>query len=209
MKLTLIRHGETDWNKIRKIQGQLDIPLNLFGVQQAHTCAKFLANQEFDAVYSSPLIRAYRTAEIICAKRDTIIKTDDCLEEINMGKWQGMVWNDIVRQYSDLVGEFERAGDLSKVYGGESFRQVQERAKDFFDYISDMPYKSVLAVSHGGFIKAAVCQVLGLNLSKRSKFNIHNLSITTFSYSRDRGWSLVSLNHYEYLDDLFSSGGSL
>ncbi len=209
MKLTIVRHGETDWNKVRKIQGQIDIGLNLFGVQQAHTCAKYLANEHFDSVYSSPLSRAYETAKIITAKRDCHISVKDDLQEINMGKWQGMIWSEIVKTHSDLYVEFEKVGDFSKVYKGESFKELQDRAARFLDYLVETPYESVLAVSHGGLIKVLICYVLGLDLSKRTKFNIDNLSISRLHYSQERGWTVLSLNEYTYLDDLFSSGGNI
>ncbi len=209
MKLTLIRHGETEWNRIRKIQGQIDIGLSLFGVQQAHTCAKHLANEHFDAVYSSPLSRAYETAEIICSKKDYKINVNNNLQEIFMGEWQGMVWSEIVKKHSDMYERFERVGDFSSIYKGESFQELQHRAVSFLDYISITPFESVLAVSHGGLIKVAICHILGLDLSKRTKFNIHNLSISRLDYSKERGWSVLTLNEYEYLDDLFTSGGQI
>ncbi len=209
MKLTLIRHGETDWNKVRRIQGQIDIDLNLFGLQQAHTCAKYLANEDYDRVYSSPLSRAYKTAEIIASKKNYYINVRDELQEINMGKWQGMIWSEIIRSHSDLFQEFERVGDLSKVYKGESFQELQDRAISFLDYLVETPYESVIAVSHGGLIKVLICHVLGLDLSKRTKFNIDNLSVSRLHYSEEKGWNLLSLNEHTYLDNLFSSGGQL
>ncbi len=208
MKLTIIRHGETDWNKARRIQGRIDIGLNIFGLQQAHTCAKHLADEDFDKVFSSPLSRAYKTAEIISAKKKYVVSLNDDLQEINMGKWQGLVWSEIRRIHSDLYAEFERVGDFSKVYKGESFQELQNRAVNFLNFLVDSPYENVLAVSHGGFIKVLVCYVLGLDLSKRMKFHIDNLSITRLSCT-DEKWTLMSLNESSYLDNLFSSGGQI
>lgn len=208
MKLTILRHGETDWNKNRRIQGHIDIELNLFGLQQAHTCAKYLAKEDFDKVFSSPLSRAYKTAEIISAKKKYPITLRDELLEINMGKWQGMVWSEIVRTHSNLFEELERSGDLSKVYQGESFQEMQDRSIAFLNYLVDSPYENVLAVSHTGLIKVMVCHVLGLDLSKRNKFHIQNLSVTRLQYAPDRGWNVLSLNEYDYLDDLFRPGAS-
>lgn len=203
MKLTLVRHGETDWNKSRRIQGHIDTELNLFGLQQAHSCAKYLASEDFDKVFTSPLSRAYKTAEIITSKKKYTINTRDELLEIDFGKWQGLVWSEIVKTHPDLFGEFERERDLSKVYQGESFQDLQNRAIRFLEFLSDAPYENVLAVSHTGLIKVLVCHVLGLDLPKRSNFNINNLSITRLNYSKERGWTLLSLNEYEYLDSLF------
>ncbi len=208
MNLTLIRHGETDWNKARRIQGHIDIGLNIFGLQQAHSCSKHLANEDFDKVFSSPLSRAYKTAEIISSKKKYTVSLHDDLQEINMGKWQGLVWSEIRRIHADLYTEFERVGDFSKVYKGESFQELQDRAVNFLNYLVESPYENVLAVSHGGLIKVLVCYVLGLELSKRTRFNIDNLSITRLTYFDDK-WTLMSLNESSYLDNLFSSGGSI
>ena len=70
MKVTFVRHGQTDWNKVGKQQGRMDIPLNATGIEQAHQTAELLKSEPFDRVYSSPLTRARQTAEIICENRD-------------------------------------------------------------------------------------------------------------------------------------------
>lgn len=209
MKILLIRHGETEWNKTGRPQGQLDIPLNIFGVQQAHTCAKHLSNFDIHSIYSSPLSRAYQTAQIIASKKSLVVNTDDSLKEIDLGSWQGMKWSEIRAKYSGLLNEFEKAGDLSYIYGGESFQDVQKRAMKFISKFEKDSDKTVMIVTHGGLIKTIVCSILGLELSKRKNFDIHNLSITTLKYNLNKYWSITTLNEFAYLDDLFSSGGQL
>ncbi len=209
MKVILIRHGETNWNRERRLQGQLDIPLNLFGVQQAHTCAKHLSDIKIDKIYSSPLKRAYQCAEIISSKHGISVKTDKNLMEIDLGKWQGMKWSEIKVKYAGFMNEFRKAGDLSTLYGGESFQVTQKRAMEFISEFERESDETVVIVTHGGLIKTVVCDVLGLELEKRSRFDIHNLSLTTMRYTEASGWSITTMNEYSYLDDLFSSGGQI
>src|ERR1700730_4967922 len=85
--LVIVRHGQTDWNVEERYQGQLDVPLNSVGRLQAETLRSYLAGMGFDAVYSSPLQRAYETANIICCNAP--IARDGRLREIHHGAWQG------------------------------------------------------------------------------------------------------------------------
>ena len=91
MKVYLIRHGETDWNSVRKLQGQTDIRLNDYGIELAKLTAEGLKDVDFDLIYSSPLIRAVETAEIIKGDRELEIHTDDRIKEINFGECEGII----------------------------------------------------------------------------------------------------------------------
>ena len=84
MKVTFVRHGETDWNSQGKQQGKADIPLNEKGLQQAQKTAELLSNMEFDHVYCSPLMRARQTAQVICEGRKVPITYDERISERDM-----------------------------------------------------------------------------------------------------------------------------
>jgi len=86
--LVIVRHGVTDWNAEERLQGHIDIPLNEDGIRQARSLRDSLAPFQFDAVYSSPLLRAKQTVEIVAEDRD--ISYDWRIAEINHGIWQGM-----------------------------------------------------------------------------------------------------------------------
>lgn len=90
MKLYIIRHGETDWNKQRRLQGQSDTELNEYGIRLAQITGEALKDIRFDHIFSSPLKRAYRTAEIIRDGRTVPIVTDDRLKEIGFGINEGV-----------------------------------------------------------------------------------------------------------------------
>ncbi len=82
MKLYIIRHGETDWNKEKRLQGQSDTQLNEYGIELARITGEALKYVHFDYIFSSPLKRAYKTAELIRMDRPVKIVTDDRLKEI-------------------------------------------------------------------------------------------------------------------------------
>ena len=101
MKTTviLIRHGETDWNVVRRFQGLSDIPLNDTGRQQAGFAKNGLDGKIIDAIYTSPLQRAVETAEIIRGDREIPIYPTDGLREMGIGEWEGLLVSEIDEKY--------------------------------------------------------------------------------------------------------------
>ena len=107
MKVTFVRHGETDWNSQGKQQGKADIPLNEKGLQQAQKTAELLSNMEFDHVYCSPLMRARQTAQVICEGRKVPITYDERISERDMGEFQGKRWEEFdTRKFWDYNAAF-------------------------------------------------------------------------------------------------------
>ncbi|MGN0160418.1 MAG: histidine phosphatase family protein [Lachnospiraceae bacterium] len=154
MKLYIIRHGETEWNKQKKLQGQSDVPLNDYGRELARITAKALEDVQFDMAYTSPLSRAYETAQIILGERNVQITTDARLMEISFGKAEG--------QRSDSLGEdfknfFFAPDQFIPLENGESYADVMARAGDFFENVLEplrCTDKTVLIVAHGAMNKA-------------------------------------------------------
>lgn len=205
MRVLLVRHGITDWNSVGRIQGRLETPLNLYGVQQAHACAKYLKDYDFKAIYTSPQARSRQTAQIIASKHEnTPLFTADELMEIDFGDWQGMTWSEISKKHGDLLKEFEKSGNLAKIYNGESYQEMQDRAYAFLERFERDEDATYLLVTHSGTIKTIICKVLGLGLDRRQRFDITNLSVSTLFYSPSTGWSLSSMNETSYMDDHFS-----
>ena len=125
--LILIRHGETDWNKIGRYQGQADPPLNALGCQQAIELAEKLVAAQLDLLYTSPLRRAYETAEIIAQRLNLLLYTDPRLQEIHQGDWQTRLRSEIAALYPDLFHRWESEPWQVVPPGGEHLSQVQER----------------------------------------------------------------------------------
>ncbi|HPS48504.1 MAG TPA: histidine phosphatase family protein, partial [Flexilinea sp.] len=127
-RFCLIRHGQTDWNLEGRYQGQSDIPLNSTGIKQARLIARVLRDEQFDAVYSSDLLRALRTAEIITEYHDSLkINTDPRLREVNQGEWEGLT-RDAIRDRYPKIWEALIENPVSvRPPGGETVVEVQSR----------------------------------------------------------------------------------
>ena len=163
--LTLVRHGQTDWNLSRRIQGSTDIPLNETGRADAHTAAGRLAGGIHHAIYASPLVRARETAEIIAAELglDAPVLVPD-LREREFGEGEGM----LVADYLERYGDWE-----APVPGAETLDGVAERALHALDAIardarrrSAPVAESILVVAHGGVIRALIAHASGGTLPR-------------------------------------------
>jgi phosphoserine phosphatase len=154
--LILVRHGLTDWNVEGRYQGRLDIPLNAAGREQAEGLKAHLAHIPFDIVYSSPLRRAYETAEIIAGGKPIVC--DDRLAEIHHGTWQGKTQDEIATRWPNEWQTWNSDPDQFTPPGGESAAQVELRVKAF---IGDITGQAVLCVSHGVVIQKFLSTMLG------------------------------------------------
>ena len=148
MLLYLVRHGETDWNLARRIQGSTDIPLNDTGREQARATGRLLSGRRWDAVLSSPLSRAFETASIIAAELDLATpETVADLVERHYGEAEGLEETELDRRFP---------GD-TPVPGRESRSALLERVLPALMRIAEEhPDQSVLVVSHGGVIRSVV-----------------------------------------------------
>lgn len=147
--LLLIRHGQTEWNKAGKMQGQVDIPLNERGREQAHETGQKLKDEgfEFDVLVSSPLSRAHETAQIVGSYLGLeVAKTYPNLVERAYGEAEGaqLTYEESRRVYEDFAGV-------------ESEREVFERTvKVLLEIADEFPGKRVIAVAHGSVIRRAL-----------------------------------------------------
>lgn len=136
-----VRHGQTDLNKKKIFQGHIDEPLNELGVLQAINVSIELQKEKFDYIFSSPLKRAYQTAEAINKFHNINIIKDVRLSETNLGKMQGQPYNE-----ENIDNYFKDP----KKYDGEGFEDVYIRVKEFLEDIKDLKGKNILIVSHSG-----------------------------------------------------------
>jgi broad specificity phosphatase PhoE len=162
-QLCLVRHGQTDWNRIGRYQGQSDVPLNTNGHAQAAVLATQLKEQVFTAIYASDLMRARETAEPIAKEVGLPVQIDIRLREIHQGEWEGQLVDDIKARYADLWAQ--RTGDPASVRppGGETVGEVAARVHAALDDIARLhPTGAVLVVSHGLSIATAICRARGI-----------------------------------------------
>ena len=201
MEIYIIRHGKTDWNINRRLQGRTDTELNQEGIDLAIKTGEGLKDVEFDAVYSSPLKRAYKTAELVLGERDVPIITDDRLREISFGSREGERGMAVKDDPKDPFYNFFHAPEKYNPLDGESLDAVKERTADFLKEViepKEKDYKRILIVGHGAMNKGLQCHMLGYetkdywsgDLQHNCAFNIYEL--------KDGKYSLLKYNKTFY-----------
>lgn len=197
--LMLVRHGETAWNVEGRIQGHLDIALNETGLAQADAVGRRLRPESFDAIYSSDLIRAYRTASPVVTAPETDIVRTPRLRERNLGVLQGLTGDEAtVRQPAAWKAFKSREADLP-LAEGESLGEFFRRAADFVDdMLARHSGQRILAVTHGGVLDAAYRHATGMPLSMTRDFPILNASINVIAHD-GRRWSVQSWGDVSHL----------
>jgi probable phosphoglycerate mutase len=159
--ILLARHGETDWNNERRWQGHTDRPLNELGREQARRLADSLTDREIEAIYSSDLLRAHQTAQIVAEPLGLTVEVDAGLREVDVGDWSGRVHHEI--EGIDPQG-YRRWREGGKGWnGGESYEQMGERVVAAVTRIAERhPGGTILVVTHGGSIRACRATAAGL-----------------------------------------------
>lgn len=187
MKIYLIRHGETDANRQRRLQGRLDIPLNESGRAQALEASKELSKISFDRIYSSPLARAVETGEIVSGVSREHFILDDRIQEISFGEAEG-------RPMDELGDEFARFFDAPGRYvpwpGAESLSELAERVGQFLSDIRSEKDEKVLVVSHGAAIHAMLWKISGCSLDQFWSVNVGNCGVTEIE-TTDEGYCIT------------------
>lgn len=207
MRLFLIRHGETEWNKEGRFQGQRDTALSEKGRAQARKAAAALASHKFEGIVSSPLLRALDTAREICAGGGQGINIEiiDGLTEINHGDWEGLLASEVREGWGDLLARWHRAPETVTMpgAGGECLEDVRARAIAEVEKIAARYSGDVAAASHDAVIKALLCHYLGAPLSSFWRFQIANCSLTIIELSKGKLPRVSLMGDAHYLGEGF------
>lgn len=164
MRILVVRHGQTDWNVERRIQGKTDVPLNQKGIEQAYIAEQKLKEEKIDLCLSSPLKRARQTAEIINSEREIPLKLDDRLIEISYGKMEG--------KYSNEFGartEFGNVVDGQLCEEAEASQDFMDRIFSCLEELKKLQVDTVLLVTHKEVCKAIDFYFNGLLEDKERK----------------------------------------
>jgi broad specificity phosphatase PhoE len=194
-KIILVRHGETIWNKTRRIHGgSMDIPLSEKGLLQAECLAKRLDEDKVQVIYSSPQQRALATAGVIAEHKKLKVNIEPDLREIEAGELEGVEVKKLDRRFSQILTLDGEAEDFPKLPGGESIEEVQQRAWAVVQRIMKKhPDKTVAVVSHYFTMLAIICTVLGMPLSNIGRLKLANASLSYFEH-KDNIFRLMALN---------------
>ncbi len=194
MKLILVRHGETESNRLGRIQGINDSPLNETGRVQADAAARALLSDMPFVLYSSPLRRALQTARIIASRAGTRPVEIEDLIEMDVGEFEGLSGPQLRERFPDVMRMWDEDPASTVMPGGESLRDVRERAWSTVKSLAERHHsETVVAVTHNFTIHAIVCTALGMPLNGFRKLRIDLGAITRLEVSGDRA-TLVSLN---------------
>lgn len=161
-KFYLLRHGQTLWNRERRIQGRADVALSQSGRDQAEELAKLFANRQLSAIVSSPLVRARETAEIIARSAGVEVIIDDRLSEIDVGSWEGLTIPEVTRQMPDFFDKLDAGEDFKRSATGETAEDLGKRGAEVFVELARKYHQgNILAVTHGFFIQVVISTLLG------------------------------------------------
>ena len=199
MRLILVRHGQTEANRLGRIQGVNDAPLNEAGRAQAEAAARALASDAPFALYSSPLPRATQTARTIGERVDTQPVEIEDLIEMDVGEFEGLSGPQLRERFPEVMRMWDENPASTVMPGGESLRRVRERAWPAVLSIAEgHASETVVAVTHNFTIHAIVCAALDMPLNNFRKLTIDLASITRLEISGDRA-TLLSLNETGHL----------
>ncbi len=181
MKILLIRHGQTNWNKNGKIQGSCDIELNDEGVLQAEELSRNILQKEYSIskIFSSPQKRAIQTAEILSAAANVKYVLVDDLKEINFGDWEGLTWKEIIDRYPMEYNNWYINRRNTKPPKGESYQDMLQRVLNSIRKIVSEDYSNtIIIVTHSAVIMCIQCYLTNTPFVEMMKFKTENTSIT-------------------------------
>lgn len=189
MRIYLVRHGETEWNRARIFQGRSNLPLNQEGRKQVKALALALKNKPLNAIYTSPLIRALETARLIKVFHPSIpIFEEKGLIEMDLGEFDGMKAQDWAEQYPDFRKAWNENPASVKMPGGESLKEVQVRAKDTLERITRIypPDTTILISSHNFVNLTILCDLLEIPLHRFRELRQENAAFNVICKKGNR-----------------------
>jgi probable phosphoglycerate mutase len=199
-RLIVLRHAETAWNADLRLQGQMDIPLNDNGRQQAKLLARSLAHENADALYSSDLLRARETAEAVAETVGLPLRLDSSLRERCFGIFEGETFETVTQRWPEAAERWRRRDTDFAPDGGEVLSAFSERAIDAASRIAAAhPAQTVIVVTHGGVLDCLYRAATRLALDAPRAWQIGNASINRLLHTAS-GLMLVGWDDRMHLD---------
>jgi phosphoserine phosphatase len=185
-EILLVRHGETNWNTADRLQGQRDIPLNSTGCRQAESVADHLSKTTIDRAYSSPLLRASKTAQILLGDRKITLNLIPNLQEVNHGDWEGCTNAELQTTHPYEYYLWKNNPLACRKPNGETIEELADRAVRSWQTIvqesTTAGCQTVLVVAHKVTIQTILCHIHGLDLEHFWDFPQDNCAINIIHY---------------------------
>ena len=194
-QIIFLRHGQAKNNTERILAGRTEgIPLTETGIEQAKHTAELLEHMNISAIYSSPIQRAKHTAEIVGQHNSIDVTIDDRLIELDMGKFTGMPYDEIINSHGNVFMKFYN-GELEIAHNGvETFFDVKKRVLGIVDHVMDNhPDENIVLVTHMDPIKAMLSTIVDLSATNLFELIIANASLNIFR-EKNRKFSLSGVN---------------
>ena len=200
MKIQLIRHCETEWNRLERCQGISDIELNNNGIEQSILLKNFYLDKHIDLIFSSDLKRTMQTTlEINKNLKSEIIQTEK-LREMDQGDFEGLSFSYIRKNFASQLLEWRSNPKKFRIPNGETLGEVQDRALAFMEslFIKYKSFKNIIIVSHNLVIASILCYYSNRDLKDFADFTLDSGSISTLMYSNDK-ISIEEINYTKHL----------
>jgi broad specificity phosphatase PhoE len=199
VRLILVRHGETEWNRQRRVQGLSNLALNETGKKQAIALARALSNKKVDAIYSSPLRRAQETARAIARFHKVGVKVIDGLKELDVGEVDGMTYEDMKIYHGEFFTRWMTDFTSVRLPGGGFIPELRDQCCTAIQDIVKNERKVenddrvAIVVTHFFPLMCIICNSMGLDLSHFRRLRVDLASISILDFNTDNT-VLVSLN---------------
>jgi probable phosphoglycerate mutase len=199
-RIILVRHGQTEWNRIERFRGRADIPLNETGLTQAEVTGRRIAAEWRPmAVYSSPLLRAGKTAEAIAWHFDLPVQIHKGLTDIDYGQWQGLTPDEARKGWPEVVEAWYNAPHTAHIPGGETLAALRARAMRTVNELASLHEdQTIVLVSHTVINRIILLGVLGLGNDRFWRLRQDTCALNVFEVEGGV-FTLVSLNDTNHL----------
>ena len=198
-EIILIRHGETEWNSQKRMQGHSNSDLSEVGRGQIQALGELMKNVSFDHIYSSDSLRARQTAEAITQYSGHTLQFDQRIREKNLGVFEGLTSTEAKERHPEVYRLFKTAGANYVIDEGESTQQLLERALEFSEEIRlRHPQERVVMVTHGGVVRVLMKHALGLSIDAPTRFIIKNTGI--FGLIWNENWLVTQMGGVYHLE---------
>lgn len=193
----IVRHGETDWNVLGKTQGHGNSKLTEEGLNQAKSLAKYL--KDIDMIFCSDLQRAIDTATIISEELNIKVNKDDRLREMNFGKWEGLLIDEIKKDYLNSYKSWRDTPHLAEIENGETLHIIKERTDNFIKEINEKyQNKNILIVSHSITIRVMLLSFLNSSVENIYRVKQENTALNIIEF-KNYGPVIKKLNDISHL----------
>ena len=198
----LVRHGQTAWNKEEIFRGRTDVPLDEIGLKQAELAGQYFKGMEVHAIFSSPLSRAWQTAEKVAELHNLKVQSLQGIVDMSFGNWEGHPHQEIRQNDSKTYRQWVETPHLVRLPGGEGLDDVRVRAMASLEEVIRLqPGKTLILVSHRVVNKVIICGILGLDNSHFWQITQDPTAINLIQYKNGK-YTLSLMNETCHLKSL-------